>query len=111
MKEAKTVARPNKGLLDLLYLLTIHTVTQSYKMASALCCVKSGSNLFCRCVKVSQSNINIFFLIMKLQHFVTPTFTRQIDVFASLLQYSSKIFSHKKVNGNTMIMILLKRFL
>ena len=110
MKEAKAVTRPNKAMLDL---LNIHgvTVTQSYKMPFALCCVKSGSNLFCRGVKVSKSNINIFFLIMKLQHFVAPTFTRQIDVFASLLQYSTKIFSHKKVNGNTMIMILLKRFL
>ena len=81
----------------------------SYKMSCSSCQV--GSNLFWSYVQVSKSNINIFFLIMKVQHFVTPTFTRQIDVFASLLQYSTKIFSHKKVNGNTMIMILLNRFL
>ena len=86
MKEAKAVTRPNKAMLDL---LNIHgvTVTQSYKMPFALCCVKSGSNLFCRGVKVSKSNINIFFLIMKLQHFVTPTAQHLQDKLTFLLHY------------------------
>ena len=109
---AQPVTKPNKGLFDLLKIQLFKVIRCSlFRVCLTLTTVRSGSNLFCSYVEVSKSNINIFFLIMKLQHFVTPTFTRQIDVFASLLQYSTKIFSHKKVNGNTMIMILLNRFL